>query len=175
MPAACVICGQYRRVDGPHTCRKPGPKPTGKAKWRSDTPEAKAYRLEYNRSWRLRNPSYGTRYYDRRSAERQRLRVATFIAYSGDPPYCVCCGEGTLEFLTLDHINGDGAAVRRENPTFVGIGLYRRLRQQGWPKGFQTLCCNCNSALGFFGYCPHQPDAPLRERRQGTRSRRSES
>jgi hypothetical protein len=166
MPPTCSICGQFRKADSPHECRKPGPRPSGNAKWRSDSPEAQAYRAEYARKWRAAHPGYGKRYYEYAADERQRLRVAAFIAYSGDPPRCVCCGETALEFLTLDHMNGDGAAERLANPKNVGVGLYRRLRQQGWPEGFQTLCFNCNSALGMFGYCPHAPDKPLRERRR---------
>ncbi len=68
---------------------------------------------------------------------------------------CVCCGETTPEFLTIDHIYNDGAAHRRE----IGkrsCRLYSWLKANGFPKDrFQLLCWNCNSAKGFYGECPH--------------------
>lgn len=68
---------------------------------------------------------------------------------------CVCCGEDRFEFLTIDHINGGGGQHRKE----VGSGqkFYKWLKAQGFPQAeFQVLCANCNSAKGWYGYCPHQ-------------------
>ncbi len=66
---------------------------------------------------------------------------------------CACCKERTELFLTIDHINNDGAAHRRS----VDIGhFYGWLRSNGFPEGFQTLCYNCN--IGKYrngGSCPH--------------------
>lgn len=67
-----------------------------------------------------------------------------------------CCGETHLEFLTIDHIKGDGHSHRKQ----VGKGrnVYKDLKKRGYPKGdYQILCFNCNTALGFYGYCPHRP------------------
>lgn len=72
---------------------------------------------------------------------------------------CQCCGESRLEFLTLDHINQDGAEHRRKmgfNSTCTGYGFYLWLRKNNWPNlGLQVLCANCNSAKGSCGVCPH--------------------
>lgn len=88
----------------------------------------------------------------RRTSQERRLRVLT--RYGGDPPVCACCGTGHLEFLSMDHINGDGAAHRR----LIGrSSLYRWLEQNDYPEGFRVLCFNCNCAIGFYGYCPHNP------------------
>jgi len=66
---------------------------------------------------------------------------------------CSCCGEDTIEFLTIDHIEGYKKWVG--NPR-GGKDLYRWLRHHNFPPGFDVLCMNCNFAKGHFGYCPHK-------------------
>jgi hypothetical protein len=58
-----------------------------------------------------------------------------------------CCGEACtvvdVDMLSLDHINNDGAAHRRvvgKNKT--GEKMYRLVKSEGFPSGFQTLCMN---------------------------------
>jgi len=132
--------------------------------WKSDSPEAKAYRAEYAARWRSNHPNYGQKYYDYQKSARERLRISALIAYSDDPPYCKCCGEHTLEFLTLDHVDGGGNATRSREGHRGGPAQYRRLRREGWPPGYQVLCWNCNAAKGLYGNCPHQDpaDKPLK-------------
>lgn len=85
---------------------------------------------------------------------RKKLRLEVLAAYGN---VCACCGEGRIEFMTIDHINGDGAAHRREKG--VGRnGLYSWLKRNQWPSGFRVLCWNCNESLGHYGYCPHTRD-----------------
>lgn len=75
-------------------------------------------------------------------------------AYGGK---CECCGESMIEFLTIDHINGDGFLHRRK----VGKGrrIYVDLLKAGCPKdNYRLLCFNCNITRGFYGYCPHHPE-----------------
>lgn len=94
----------------------------------------------------------------RRAVSRQhlKLKIDTFIHYSGGYwPSCNCCGEDSLDFLTLDHINNNGAEHRREN-NLKGAKIYYWLRSQGYPEGFQVLCWNCNVSKGLFGECPHK-------------------
>lgn len=81
-----------------------------------------------------------------------RLKNEVFAAYGG--PVCNCCGESTIEFLTVDHINNDGADHRRQ----IGqTSLYRWLRKNDYPKGFQILCMNCNWGKRVCGgICPHK-------------------
>ena len=93
---------------------------------------------------------------------KQRDKLAAFEAYGG--AVCKCCGETNLEFLSIDHINGDGAAHRKEmaknsnSPpsSYCGQHLSQWLRLNNYPPGFQVLCMNCNFAKGHFGQCPHQ-------------------
>lgn len=87
-------------------------------------------------------------------AAKNRMRQQCLEHYGGTPPRCACCGEGTPEFLALDHIDGNGRRHRAE----VGHGsqLYYWIVREGFPPMFQILCHNCNSARQFYGVCPHQ-------------------
>lgn len=78
----------------------------------------------------------------------RRLRSEAVSAYGGE---CACCGETQLEFLQIDHIDGNGAAHRQD----LGYSeIYSWLRARAWPPGFQVLCANCNWAKQL-GVCPH--------------------
>lgn len=83
----------------------------------------------------------------------QLIRLEVLIHYSGDPPKCQCCGENKLEFLSIDHIDGDGHLHRKEDPS--SGKLDRWLKRNNFPEGFRILCMNCNWARGIYGYCPH--------------------
>ena len=84
---------------------------------------------------------------------RWKLRLEMIAAYGGK---CACCGEAEPAFLTIDHINEDGAAKRSAGEQ-SGAALYRRLKELGWPTDeYQLLCMNCNFAKGHFGECPHK-------------------
>ena len=83
----------------------------------------------------------------------QALKSEVFSHYGGTS--CACCGELHIEFLTLDHIAGDGAEHRRKLKTSSGNNFYQKLKKLGFPPGLRVLCYNCNCALGKFGYCPH--------------------
>lgn len=106
---------------------------------------------------------YCSRCKARRKAERDDLKLQVYEAYGGT--VCRCCGETTVEFLTLDHVNNDGAKHRRQQSGrqngFCGQSISRWLRKNGFPPGFQVLCMNCNFARAKFGECPHE-----RERRE---------
>ena len=84
---------------------------------------------------------------------RATKRVRVLQAYGNR---CVCCGESQVEFLTIDHVNGDGAAHRRE----IGGGgaLYLWLIKNNFPEGFQVLCANCNMSKGAKGKCVHEEE-----------------
>ena len=70
---------------------------------------------------------------------------------------CACCGESEFNFLTLDHINNDGAQHRREIGGKTGYNMYRWLINNELPDGFQTLCYNCNCGKARNGgICPHK-------------------
>lgn len=83
------------------------------------------------------------------------MRHNVIYHYSNGSMDCECCGEGHYEFLCIDHINGGGNKHRVE----IGLGtqsFYSWLVRNNYPDGYRVLCTNCNSSLGFYGYCPHQ-------------------
>jgi len=115
----------------------------------------KTYQLEHYYKHRER----------RCAALRQRnreLRQELVAAYGGR---CACCGVEGWQFLTIDHVDGEGtehrAALKNQ-----GRAIYRWLRARGYPQeGFQILCWNCNQAKYAFGICPH---AERRQTETGT-------
>lgn len=81
-------------------------------------------------------------------------RLKALQHYSGrEIPVCQCCQENLIEFLTFDHVNGGGNKHRQ---TIGSKDLVHWLTKEGYPPGFRVLCQNCNSSLGFHGYCPHR-------------------
>ena len=84
---------------------------------------------------------------------KRNFRKKIFAAYGGK---CTCCGETIPEFLTIDHINGDGAKHRKELRLRGGAPFYTWLKKNNFPKGYQILCWNCNLGKGVSGVCPHK-------------------
>lgn len=106
--------------------------------------EAKAYRLR--NAEKLRRVD---------KVKRDRIRAECLIAYGS---CCSCCGETEPEFLTLEHINRDGAAHREK----VGQWVYGDLKRRGWPNdGYTLLCWNCNCATKDGKLCPHVRKKPI--------------
>ena len=120
-----------------------------KQEWRKKNPEKRAAN---RRRWKNKNPDLVKA---SKARGRTKLKRNIFEYYGGTPPICACCGEDLFEFLTIDHINGDGAAHRRELGTDA---IYAWLKREGYPEGFRVLCINCNFAMGLYGYCPHQQE-----------------
>ena len=90
--------------------------------------------------------------------KRKRIKEATFAAYGGY--VCACCGETERNFLTLDHVNNDGASQRRAmygSRNAAGYVTYAWLFRKGFPAGYQVLCMNCNHGKRMNnGVCPHK-------------------
>lgn len=83
-----------------------------------------------------------------------RRKMEVINHYGGK---CACCGESEPAFLQIDHIDDDGATHRASLPHSGAAGvIYRWLKQNGWPEGFQVLCANCNMAKSSRAGCPHQ-------------------
>lgn len=77
------------------------------------------------------------------------LRAEFIKEYGG---FCVCCGEDEEQFLTVEHLNHDGAEHREA----VGANVLPDLKRRGWPKDTITIMCmNCNWGRRFGGECPH--------------------
>lgn len=88
-------------------------------------------------------------------SRQQQWKQQVIDGYGGR---CACCKEAKREFLSVDHVKGDGAKLRRESGAKeTSTSLYRKIVKLGFPKDYQILCYNCNLALAFYGYCPHRP------------------
>ena len=73
---------------------------------------------------------------------RKNKLLALSVYSDTDTPRCVCCHETFETFLTLDHVNNDGAEDRKKRGS--GSKLYNYLNKKNYPVGFQVLCFNCN-------------------------------
>lgn len=86
-----------------------------------------------------------------------RVREDIFRHYGS---VCKCCGEKDRRFLTLDHINDDGAEQRKRRG---GVSWYFTIRKAGYPDDLQVLCWNCNCGKHIYKVCPHK----LKEKEDG--------
>jgi esterase/lipase len=129
-----------------------------------NNPEQRKKFLERTKKWRKENPGklkiqrdkYNEKAKDLKSLwafnKARRNKIKIINAYGG---VCSCCGEDTIEFLSIDHINNDGAKHRKELK-ILKTTFYQWIINNNYPKGFQVLCMNCNTAKGYYGQCPHQ-------------------
>lgn len=142
-----------------------------KQSWSKERKEREA---GYKRKWANKNKEYQRQYYLKnrekivarttaweklnKSRIRQRVqkqtrnrKLRTIAAYGG---FCACCKITEIEFLTIDHINGNGKSHRQEVGS--GTAMYRWLEKRDYPKdNFRILCMNCNWASRGGSDCPH--------------------
>lgn len=83
------------------------------------------------------------------------LKLKIYNHYSNNDIKCNCCGENMIEFLSIDHINNDGATERKK---FSNSTFYTYIVKNNFPSGYQILCMNCNFAKGKNKdhICPHK-------------------
>lgn len=68
---------------------------------------------------------------------KKKLEILSY--YSKGVMKCVHCGFDDIRALSIDHIAGGGANHRR----MTGNDIYGWLKRNGFPKGYQVLCMNC--------------------------------
>lgn len=95
----------------------------------------------------------GGAYNAKRVAYRAKVRADVLAKYGNR---CACCDEDRRQFLCIDHIHGNGKADRLKHG--VGYAFYLHLYRNDPMPGYRVLCHNCNMALGFYGFCPHDAD-----------------
>jgi hypothetical protein len=113
------------------------------SKWASAN---RAQRRKIGREWKRdkywKDPE-AARLQEREAKRRLKLEVLTH--YSGGDPVCSNPFEihekafSIVEALSIDHTNGGGHAHAR----LIGGSLYKWLRKNHFPPGFQVLCMNC--------------------------------
>jgi hypothetical protein len=87
---------------------------------------------------------------EKNARNRQILKQDVIDHYGGQ---CSCCGEKILDFLTVDHILGDGGRERKVIPS---SRVYHFLKRNNYPKDrYRILCFNCNCGRRQ-GICPHK-------------------
>lgn len=82
----------------------------------------------------------------------RRVKFEVMEKYGGK---CLCCGETSLEFLCIDHINGGGSRELRTSG-LSNTSFYRQLLREVKRDDLRVLCHNCNFSFGAYGYCPHE-------------------
>ncbi len=88
-----------------------------------------------------------------RIGRNSKLRAEVLAAYGS---LCTCCGEFQSEFLTIDHIYGDGHAERKPSKGSAKR-TYPMLKKMGFPQDrYQCLCMNCNWTKSRNAECPHR-------------------
>lgn len=118
----------------------------------------KEYQRRYRTKWRAAHSNYDHKgHYDKykrsQSRRRDEIRREVFAVYGNR---CVCCGESEFSFLSLDHVNDDGALWRKVfGIGITAIDLCRWAKKNGYPRQLQLLCYNCNMSKEYGG-CPHQ-------------------
>lgn len=91
--------------------------------------------------------------------KRLNIKEQIISAYGGK---CVCCGQNIWQFLAIDHCNNDGAKHRKDINKSGGAPFYNWLKKNNYPRDdYRLLCHNCNCALSFYGFCPHNINTEL--------------
>lgn len=132
----CTICERRKSLPNITKCDK--------CRTRTNKNDSK-----YAKEKRIKDPAY---FKNKDVREYKRLRQQVLGVYGTS---CACCGESIEEFLTIDHIDGNGNKHRRE----IGQAkLYAWLKRNGFPKNFQTLCASCQLGKEK-GFCPEKHKA----------------
>lgn len=143
----CPVCMARPPIAGMRTCQKCLDRARRNSKQYRKTNKDRV-RLTV-RKWRKKNKERNKAIFDRHYRKMKRL---VFAHYGSK---CSCCGERE-EFLTLDHINGDGGKHRKKLGMTGGFKFYPWVVKSGFPDYLQSLCWNCNLAKHLYKSCPHK-------------------
>jgi len=153
----CIWCGDEPHDEGKKSCGACRAKRNALSQqWTADNPEKRrAQRKRYEQA----NPDK-VRALQTKGAQayRRRVRAKVTAAYGGS---CACCGESEPLFLTIDHVENNGAEERRRMGSGGPHRLLLRLIRENYPSGYRVLCWNCNCGRAQNGgRCPHEDQIP---------------
>lgn len=108
--------------------------------------------------WKQSNSFNRERANEAERISKRKTKLTLIAGYGGK---CTCCGEDRQEFLSLEHLNGDGPQHRiliSGDRRSGGYKVYKDVIKRGFPPEYTILCMNCNFSKGSQGYCPHVMD-----------------
>jgi hypothetical protein len=166
----CEECGSEKKSSFRSVCRrcyiKLGAAKAAKGGWRCEecgSEKKSSYGSVCRNCYKKRRRREGfvnkvaDRLRTRRCLARAKFRIVEELGGR-----CACCGEDRLEFLTVDHVNGDGAEHKRKlgshrpSKSTGPYEVYSCIKKQGYPRDkYRVLCFNCNCSIGVWGYCGH--------------------
>lgn len=116
-------------------------------KWRKEERERNKvkyinYGKNYRKSEKYDNNKVKGIFKEAAKNHKIKLKLDILSNYSNGIPKCNICNEVNIEFLTIDHIYGCSKELRKQQGT--GHNLYRWLKNNNYPLGYQVLCWNCN-------------------------------
>ena len=82
----------------------------------------------------------------KRKRREQKRSVLGYYSHT-QKPTCVRCGFDDIRALSIDHINGGGHQMRTQDKKHNQI--YKWLKDNDYPSGYQTLCMNCQFIKRF--------------------------
>ena len=113
-------------------------------------PHRDEYAKRYAQSHKTHIREYVKRYDETHGIEKKeyrrrynlQLKLQVLTHYGNGRCVCVRCGNDGIKHLSIDHING-GGNKHRNAVDGIGNHIYRWLRDNNYPEGYQTLCMNC--------------------------------
>lgn len=104
-------------------------------RWQQANPDRKH---EMQRRYFYKNRNRIRKYIRERRA---KFRKLVLMHYSEGTMQCKYCGFSDERALSVDHINGGGTQHRKTMKS--GGNFCEVLVREGYPKGYQILCMNC--------------------------------
>ena len=89
------------------------------------------------------NQKYRIEHQDRILQHQLDVKIEVLTHYGNGKCACVKCGFDNHKALSIDHINGGGNDHRRATSLGGGLEMYRWLKKNNYPEGYQTLCMCC--------------------------------
>ncbi len=112
----------------------------------------KVYQREHKEELRLKRQQYRlTHKYARSKVSlrvhlKSKIEVLSHYSTNKEKPTCCSCGEDRLPCLSIDHLKDNGYLDKdSKGRKRGGRDFYAKLKREGFPDGYQTLCLNCQA------------------------------